>query len=316
MEDHARRDESRATAPTDRRLIRPVSRPLIVDGGLATELRERGLTLHERLWSAGVYLERPEAVERLHRDYVEAGAEVLISASYQMSFAGLEREGWSHADAARALCGSVSLARAAARDANRPILVAASVGAYGATRADGSEYRGDYGLDVDALVAFHRERLELLATSGADLLAVETIPSYDEARAIHTLLTESDGPEAWVSFSCRDGKRIADGTPLARAARLLDSCKRVLAIGVNCTDPRHVSGLIDAIREGSDKRVVVYPNSGERWDATTRSWQGDSGGGPFLDLAAEWATKDVWAIGGCCRIGPETIRELAKLLRG
>jgi len=293
-----------------------VSRPLIVDGGLATELAARGMTLHPRLWSAGVFLDRPEEVERLHRDYIEAGAEILISASYQMSYEGLEREGWSHASVAEALRGSVSIARAAASDADRPILVAASVGAYGATRADGSEYHGDYGLDLGTLVAFHRERLNVLETSGADLLAVETIPSLDEARAIHALLTESDGPQAWVSFSCRDGKRIGDGTPLSRAARLLDSCQRVVAIGVNCTDPRHVSELIDAIREGSDKRIIVYPNSGERWDATTRSWQGETAGGPFLELAAEWATKDVWAVGGCCRVGPETIRELATLLRG
>ena len=194
-------------------------RPRIIDGGLATTLEARGIALHPRLWSAGVFLERPHAVEQVHREFLEAGADLLISASYQMSFAGLEREGLSHAAAAAAMRGTVALARRAARDFDRRVLVAASVGPYGATLADGSEYRGDYGLDLSGLVEFHRERLDVLGSSGADLLAVETIPAAEEARAIAELLSEGEGIDAWVSFSCRDGSRLRDGTPVGEMAR-------------------------------------------------------------------------------------------------
>jgi homocysteine S-methyltransferase len=291
-----------------------MQRPLIADGGLATGLEERGIRLHPTLWSAGVFLEQPEAIERLHRDFVEAGAEILISASYQMSFEGLGRAGLDQALAADAMRRTVSVARSASHATDRTVLVAASIGAYGATLADGSEYRGDYGLGVDELVEFHRARLAVLSASGADILAVETIPSADEAHAIRDLLSERDGPDAWISFSCRDGTHIGDGTPIRQLARMLDASPRVAALGVNCTDPEHVSSLIDALREGSRKRIIVYPNSGERWDPTARRWQGSFNHERFLELASEWAAKGVWAVGGCCRIGPQTIRELAGLL--
>lgn len=292
-----------------------MERPLIVDGGLATALEARGHALHPRLWSAGVFLDRPEAVERLHRDYLAAGADILITASYQMSFDGLAREGLDHAAAAHVMRQTVAVARGAASAERRSPIVAASVGPYGATLADGSEYRGRYGLGLRQLAAFHRERLEVLTASGADMLAIETIPSADEACALRDLLEERDGIEAWFSFSCRDGARIREGEPVRRLAAMLDSCRRVTAVGVNCTAPEHVSDLIDAIREGTRKRIIVYPNSGERWDSTGRRWSGDVARGRFVELAAAWARKGVWAIGGCCRVGPETIRELAERLR-
>jgi len=291
-----------------------MGRPRIVDGGLATGLEQLGYRLHPRLWSAGPFLERPEAVEALHRVYLAAGAEILISASYQMSFEGLEREGLDHAEAAGAMQRTVTVARQAAADTSRPVIVAASVGPYGATQADGSEYTGVYELDARALVGFHRERIEVLSASGADLLAIETIPSLVETQALCDLLSENPGPEAWISFCCRDGYRIAGGESVARAAALVDGCDRVTAIGVNCTPPQHVSSLIEAIGSVTDKRIVVYPNSGESWDAVGRRWSGEPDASGFVELARGWARQGVWAIGGCCRVGPETIRELARAL--
>jgi homocysteine S-methyltransferase len=254
-------------------------------------------------------------VEQLHRDYLAAGADILITASYQMSFAGFAREGLDRVAAADAMRRTVAVARRAAAAERRAPIVAASVGPYGATLADGSEYRGAYGLDMRELAAFHRERLEVLTASGADMLAVETIPSVEEARAIRDLLEERDGIEAWFSFSCRDGTRIRDGESVRRLAEMLDPCRRVTAVGVNCTAPEYVSELIDAIREGTRKRIIVYPNSGERWDAAARSWSGEATSDRFLASATAWARKGVWAIGGCCRVGPAMIRELADRLR-
>jgi homocysteine S-methyltransferase len=293
-----------------------VDRPLIVDGGLATALEARGHALHPRLWSAGVFLERPEVVEALHAEYLAAGAEILIGASYQMSFPGLEREGLHHDAAAAAMLRTVAAARRAGERAGTSPIVAASVGPYGATLADGSEYHGRYALDVPALADFHRERLELLATSEADLMAIETIPSFHEARALRLLLDEGRGIDAWVSFSCRDGACLRDGPPLVRAVALFEDCRRVMAIGVNCTAPSHVARLIDAIRSVSGKRIVVYPNSGELWDAARRRWSGRVAEERFLEQAVGWARQGVWAVGGCCRVGPETIRRLASRLRG
>ena len=293
-----------------------MSRPLIVDGGLATGLEELGHSLDSRLWSAGVFLENPRAVEELHLAYIEAGAEILITASYQMSFDGLADAGLDHAAATEAMQRTVEVARRARERSGKSARIAASVGPYGATLADGSEYRGQYGLSVQELVEFHRERFEVLLASDADLLAIETIPSFEEAEALVELLYGTEQARAWVSFSCRDGAQISDGRKLSDAAALLDGCDGVVAIGVNCTAPQYVASLMDEIRRASGKPIIVYPNSGESWDAPRRRWSGRSAGTEFCRLAESWAGKGAWAIGGCCRVGPQIIRELALRLSG
>ena len=193
-------------------------------------------------------------------------------------------------------------------------MVAASIGPYGATLADGSEYRGDYGLDVDDLAEFHRPRFEALRVAGADLLAVETVPSLDEARAILRLLAGHRSARAWISFSCRDGFRLSDGHSISEAARLLDAASGVVAVGVNCTAPDHVASLMDEIRKESSKPIVVYPNAGGSWNPDQRRFEGSPDEIRFLDLAAGWARRGAWAVGGCCRVGPDLIRRLASRL--
>ena len=267
----------------------------LLDGGLATELQLRGHDLSDPLWSARLLRDDRDAIRAVHRAYVEAGAECLITASYQ---ATLETVG---ADAIRL---SVELARDAG-----PALVAASVGPYGAARADGSEYTGDYDLDEIGLTEWHRERFRVLDESGADLLACETLPSFPEARALAGLL---DKTPAWFSFTCRDERHISDGTPLAECARYLDAFERVTAIGINCTPPSLVPALIDAVRKNTGKRVVVYPNSGEKWDPVRRRWTGERDPVDFAEAAAGWRADFV---GGCCRTGPDHIRALRARLR-
>jgi homocysteine S-methyltransferase len=271
--------------------------------------------LHPELWSAGVFLSNPEAIEEVHRAYLEAGAEILITASYQMSFPGLARVGLNEEQARAMLRGTVELARRTRDRCGVEAMIAASVGPYGAILCDGSEYRGNYGLGVEQLVEFHRPRFEVLGSAGADLLAIETIPSLDEARALLQLLEESQAPPAWFSFSCRDAAHIADGTPIARAAEMLRGVDAVAAVGVNCTAPEFVSGLMDEIRTVSDAPIVVYPNSGEVWDPRRRSWSGAASSSSWIRMAGEWASRGAWAIGGCCRVGPDLIRQVATLCR-
>jgi homocysteine S-methyltransferase len=295
----------------------------ILDGGLATELEARGHDLGDDLWSARLLVDEPDSVRRLHLDYLEAGADCIVSASYQASIPGFTRRGLGEDEAVRLLRLSVELARAA-RDEfwavagnragrHRP-LVAASVGPYGAFLADGSEYRGDYDLDASGLACFHRRRLAILAGSGADLLACETLPSAIEARVLVELLAEIPGCPAWLSFSCRDGERIRDGTPLATIAAEVAASPRAIAVGVNCTAPAHLARLIPAVRRGTAKPIVVYPNSGEHYDAATGRWLPGDCAPRLADGAAEWVALGARLVGGCCRTGPGEIRELRQRL--
>jgi homocysteine S-methyltransferase len=290
--------------------------PVLLDGGLATELEAAGAVLDTALWSAALLQSDPAAIRAAHRAYLDAGAEIVTSASYQASRAGFGRLGLSPAEADGLIVSSVQLAReacdafAGCHPAMPPRRVAASVGPYGAILHDGSEYTGNYGLSAEALREFHVGRLLLLDGAGADLLAVETIPSLAEARVLAALLARCRTP-AWVSFSCRDEHSISDGTAIEDAARLFEGHPTVFALGVNCTAPRYLPGLLERLRESApDKILVAYPNAGEVYDAATREWSGTADTARFAHAAAEWFVAGASWIGGCCRIGPAHIASL------
>ena len=299
--------------------------PLILDGGLATELEADGFDLNHPLWSAKVLIETPEAVRAVHARFLAAGADCIISATYQASFPGLARYGLPDRDSERLFRFAVELAAGernrfwrdpANREGRRRPLVAASVGPYGAFLADGSEYTGDYAIDDAGLAAFHWRRLEVLARAGADLLAVETIPSAREGRVLRRLLERlENAPPAWLSFTCRDGARLSDGTPVEEAAADLADCERLRWIGVNCTAPKHLAALIPRFRAATRKPVVAYPNGDGRWDPVRKVWETPAETADLPTLAPEWRRLGAALIGGCCRTRPREIRGIRAELR-
>ncbi len=292
---------------------------IVLDGGLATELERRGADLSDELWSARLLLDNPEAIVEVHRAYVDAGADVVISGSYQASFDGFTARGLDRAAASGLMRRSVELARAAMADAGRPVLVAASIGPYGAVLADGSEYTGSYGLgEASAAIAklreFHRPRAEVLASAEPDLLAIETIPSIQETKALAEVVP-SLGVPAWISFSCGDDEHLNDGTPLADAVALATSIAGVAAVGVNCTPPAHVPSLLRIAAAHTSLPLVAYPNRGATWNAATRSWTGDAVPDGFGPLARRLREAGARAIGGCCGTRPADIHDVAMSLR-
>ncbi len=298
---------------------------MILDGALATELERRGADLNDPLWSAKVLLEQPELIKQVHLDYFAAGADCATTASYQATFEGFARRGLSHAEAADLMRLAVQLAVDArdefwanpANRVNRPKpIVAASVGSYGAFLADGSEYRGDYGLSETELMAFHRPRLAVLADTAADIFACETIPSFLEAQALaHLLADEFPDRWAWLSFSAKDGEHISDGTPFAECAAWLDPFPQIAAVGINCTPPEFLPPLIESARAHTRKPIVVYPNSGESFSTADKSWHGEGEHAHYGDLSIEWHRAGAAILGGCCRTTPDDIAQIAAWVR-
>lgn len=295
---------------------------VILDGALATELERRGADLNDPLWSAKVLLESPQLIRQVHLDYFLAGADVATSASYQATFEGFSKRGTGREQAASLMRSSVRLACEAreefwSKKENRAgrlrPLVAASVGPYGAYLADGAEYRGGYGLTEEALMAFHRPRLEVLADAGADLLAFETIPCMEEGRALVKLLAAFPGQAAWLSFSCRDEKSLNHGEPIEAAVALANSSPQIVAVGVNCTAPVFVEGLLKRAAIPAEKFLLAYPNSGEGWDAEGKCWLPAPVEKDVPGQARRWFAAGARLIGGCCRTTPDDIRELARL---
>lgn len=292
---------------------------VILDGALATELERRGADLNDALWSARLLIENPTLIAQVHYDYLTAGADVITTASYQATFEGFARRGLSHAEAAALMRLSVQLA-IDARDAfwaapanrvgRRRPLVAASVGPYGAYLADGSEYRGDYGLRVDEIMAFHRPRLAVLADSGADVLACETIPCLAEGEALVQVLAEFPTMPAWLAFSCRNETQVSHGELFADCAALANRSEQIVAAGVNCTAPRYVEDLLRTAAVTCQKPLACYPNSGESWSPRTHCWVEGTGTVDFSLPAQRWFAAGARLLGGCCRTTPDDIRAI------
>ncbi len=281
----------RASGPLAEAVARRV---VILDGGLSNQLADQGCDLSGGLWTGRVLAERPDQVEAAHTAYARAGAEVLITAGYQVGYEAFAAHGYGRAETTALLHRSVALAARAADAADHEVWVAASVGPYGAVLADGSEYRGRYGLSVRELAAFHRPRIEALLAAGPDVLAVETIPDADEAEALTAVLAET-GATAWLSYTVRAGRTRA-GDPLAGAFALAAASPQVIAVGVNCCDPQDVLPALEAAASVTGKPLLAYPNDGSVWDEATGTWAYPPAPAP---------------VSYTCRIGPARIAELA-----
>ena len=289
------------------------ARAVVLDGGLSNALEDRGHDLSSALWTARVLRDAPAEVAAVHRAYYASGAVVATTASYQMSVPTLVGAGLGRADAEALLRRSVTVAREvrdAMADDGTARWVAASVGPYGAVLADGSEYRGRYGLTTTQLRDFHLPRLEVLAAAGPDLVAVETIPDADEVAVLAGLLDDLGLP-AWVSLSVAGGRTRA-GQPLAEALAVAASPRCVVAVGVNCCSPQDVLSAVE-LAAATGKPAVAYPNSGEAWDAGARGWAG--GASYDVGLADDWVRAGAAYVGGCCRVGPDQIAALAAAVK-
>ena len=294
--------------------------PFIIDGGLSNVLEEQGCDLNHKLWTANLLEKKPDAIIQAHLDYLKSGAQCITTSSYQASIPGLIAIGYSRNSAEKLILKSIQLAEIALDTAlnsgaidNRP-LIAASVGPYGAYLADGSEYRGNYDVSDKTLRDFHLERIKILDGSNADILACETIPSLQEARILSDILFHVDKP-AWISFSCKDGQHLNDGSKINECVAIFRNHPKVFAVGVNCTNPKHISDLIPCIKTScGDNKIIVYPNSGEAYNAKNKTWEGLSDPKHFVEMCKEWTKLGADIIGGCCRIGPEHIRRISNIL--
>jgi homocysteine S-methyltransferase len=287
------------------------NRPLLLDGGLATQLEAQGCDIGSELWSASLLSSNPAAVVAAHRAYLNAGAECIATASYQASRESYASHGFSHDEADALMLSSVALAKRARDEAHSNAAIAASLGPYGAMLHDGSEYTGDYGVSSDVLRKFHAPRLQLFDVAGADVIALETIPSLREAEVLVDLTRALNTP-VWISFSCCDDRHICDGSKLTDAAELFAAHPTVIAVGINCTPPQFAPDLIRGLcASAPGKHALAYPNSGESYNASDNSWSGTVTPGDCATAAIEWIDVGAKIVGGCCRMGPEHIQAMA-----
>ena len=296
---------------------------IILDGALGTEIQKRGFDVNDSLWSAKFLSKNPAVIKEIHTDYLNAGADIIISASYQASFEGFMKKGFSKEESKKLIELSISLAKDARdefwknlTDKTNKIkpLVAASIGPYGAFLADGSEYSGNYQISDEELFAFHQQRLETILHVKPDIIACETIPSFNEAKILSKLLEAYDIP-SWISFSAKDEKHINSGESIEACIEYLETQKHIYALGINCTAPKFISSLVQKIKKLSSKPIVIYPNGGSKYNPITKIWEKSVDNSDFAKMALLWKNAGASIIGGCCETGPKEIQELFQIFK-
>ena len=276
-----------------------------LDGGLSTALENNGNKLTTSLWTGELIRTSPAQITKAHLDFINAGAQIIITSSYQLSYTGCGARGWSEDETNQALIASTQLAKNAVIESGKDVKVAASVGPYGASLADGSEYKGNYGVSKQVLKDFHAKRLEKLISTSPDYLALETMPDTFEVEVLLELLTDCPIP-FWISYSCKEGNQTNAGQDFQSAVDLAQSA---MAVGINCTKPELITDLLRSAK--SDKPYVVYPNSGRVWDAENKVWTGSAAIGFSDELVSQWIKAGAEIVGGCCGIGAAEIEQLA-----
>ena len=276
-----------------------------LDGGLSTALESNGNKLTTSLWTGELIRTDPAQITKAHLDFINAGAQIIITSSYQLSYSGCGARGWSEAETNQGLIAATALAKKAVTESSKDVKVAASVGPYGASLADGSEYKGNYGVSKQVLTDFHAKRLEILISTSPDYLALETMPDTFEVEVLLNLLTDCPIP-FWISYSCKEGNQTNAGQDFQSAVDLAQSA---MAVGINCTKPELITDLLRSAK--SDKPYVVYPNSGRIWDAENKVWTGSASIGFSDELVSQWIKAGAEIVGGCCGIGAAEIEQLA-----
>lgn len=305
-------------------MFKPISfnQNIIIDGALASELQRRGCDLNDSLWSAKVLIEQPDLIRQVHYDYFKAGADCATTASYQASPLGFAKKGISLDESIKLIKKSVELAQQAKEQyltqigKNKPLFIAGSVGPYGAYLADGSEYTGNYQLSEEEFIEFHQIRIQALIDAKADILACETLPNFAEIKALVKVLKQYPSMTAWFSFTLKDANHLSDGTPLKEVIDYLNNVDQVVSVGINCIALEEVTAALTVLQNLTRKPLIVYPNSGEQYDPTTKQWhKNHQHNCTFKSQLPTWLKLGAKLIGGCCQTTPKDIAEIADYLK-
>lgn len=295
---------------------------VLLDGAMGTYLEAKGLNLNSTLWSAKILEEKPSLIKNVHRDYLEAGAEIITTSGYQASMQGLTKFGFSEEQSINLIHKTIDLAFEARNELMMEDsqmtpypLIAASIGPYGAFLANGSEYHGNYRVSFKEIMDYHRKNIKILAYTKTDLLAFETIPSLQEGEAIIEVLTEFPDLKAWISFSCQNGDLVSYGESFSKVVEKMEKSPNIMAIGINCTAPKYIESLLKLAHRKTEKILMAYPNKGNIYDSQTKSWTRANVDLNLRDLVKIWYQAGARIIGGCCGIHPPDIREIGQALK-
>ena len=279
----------------------------LLDGSLSYPIESRGHGLNSKLWTAKILIDNPKVIEDIHVEYINSGVDYISTSSYQLSVKTLKAEGYNISEIENIFKKSVSVAKKALlRTKKKNIKILGSFGPFATYLADGSEYTGVYNTKDETIKEFHLENLKIINKLDIDILLYETIPCLREISILNNLLKLSE-KEVWISMTCNNAMKLRDNSSLKKACKILSQSKNISTIGLNCFDPSMTKIAIEKLRLYSNKKVLVYPNSGEKYNCENKTWLGKN---KFNDQSiSNWIEESPDIIGGCCRIGKEEIKQ-------
>ena len=281
----------------------------LLDGSLSYPLENKGINLNTRLWTAQVLIDDPHILSEIHSKYVKCGVDYISTSSYQLSHDALLQLGYRKKEINKIFKRSVDLAVKAVE--KKEIEIVGSFGPFGSLLADGSEYTGKYKYDDLIIKNYHKNNFEVINNQKLDIILYETIPSLKEIKIISDVIKYSQ-KKFWISMTCNKNLKLRDNSSLKEACKILSEMDNISVIGVNCVDPLITSDIIKKLKDYSSKKILVYPNSGEKYNSYTKKWDGESS--INNELIKDWISLSPDIIGGCCRVGYDKISKMRSLI--
>jgi homocysteine S-methyltransferase len=291
-------------------------RPILLDGAMGTELEHRGVDTSTPIWSALALLEAPRLIEQIHREYLEAGAEIITTNTFRTHRRNLERVGMGE-EAGRLTALAVAIAQAAVRSyrvENAKRSPNPAEGRVAFVAGGISPLEDSYTMAPLPRRVYLHEHAEMagnLAAAGVDLLLLETMKEIAESEAAAEAAAGTKLPFG-VSFICKLDGRLFSGESLAEAVRAIEPHGPVF-VGVNCTAAPSIGVALAELRAATKLPISVYANPSHTEDY--QHWGESEAAEPatYARLAVEWLQGGAHLVGGCCGTTPEHIAHLAAL---
>ena len=281
----------------------------LLDGSMSFPLEQLGYNLKNKLWTGMALISDPDIIKNIHKDYINAGADYISTSTYQVSYDRLQNMGYQSSDIKKVFQKSIDLVKEAIKESRskKEIKIVGSFGPFASYDPNASEYVGKYNSTDDEIKNFHLNNINIIEETDLDIILYETIPCLREIEILSKVLSQTN-KEIWISITCNENIEFRDGSSFKEACKIISQIEQITTMGINCFSPLLVEKALKELKKYSNKKTLVYPNSGEKYNPKDKYWSGKN---EFNNLMIKnWLSLSPDIIGGCCRVGYNNIKKM------
>ena len=281
----------------------------LLDGSMSFPMEQLGYNLKNKLWTGMALISDPDIIKNIHKDYINAGADYISTSTYQVSYDRLQNMGYQSSEIKKVFQKSVDLVKEAIKESGskKEIKIVGSFGPFASYDPNASEYVGKYNSTDDEIKNFHLNNINIIEETDLDIILYETIPCLREIKVLSKVLSQTN-KEIWISITCNENIEFRDGSSFKEACKIISQIEQISTLGINCFSPLLVEKALKKLKKYSNKKTLVYPNSGEKYNPKDKYWSGKN---EFNNLMIKnWLSLSPDIIGGCCRVGYNNIKKM------